>query len=781
MKQVRHRLRDSLFMVLLLLSAAVLLSGCGRGANMPEELEKTDETADAAESELQFLSYRTRTALISKENKAVLPQQLTEDGVLSLINRFVRDETPAELLEDPDYVSDGRYSVYESGLFFISDNGTQRRVRLYQPLSAPEDTEELREYYSESRPRAFRVLEDGTILALESSYESWQDETKQPRYQTRVKYYLRVLKRSGKEVSCNLLETDADGGELQCGQLVYVGNGILAVPQRNAVLIFNTEGKRQFTVSTPFPIRELCAAGNDRVTVILEGANSCWLSTVDTAARTVSVPTELPENVHGFCSGPTEGSLCCLRGSEIWLYKEETGGLERLVSLLSLGVNPSETGSLFVRPDGTLIVLQHDWDNKRETVHECIVTAVPEGVQSSVESKEDEDGADGETDADGRTDEESEDGNEAENEFSPIILTLGFTELSDRLEDELIRFNEVQDGIRIEAVDYRNLDDDRQPEATPDILVMDEAMYRRLSGERKLADLTGFLKTGSAEDEHDLFPSVLEALAEEDGSLRRMAGVFRLESMACDADTVGGRTALSMEDLKALLAGMPFGSRLYERYYTADRLLEDLTAVNRRALVEGGQHNAQLYASLQTFAALQPDRYSYADYAADPIGAENRIYDGKLLMLQAHIGTLEELKWYDAYFPSEACFTGWPTESGSASRFYFDEMIGISSACSQEKAEAAWQFVRVLTEEEYVRGSYGFPVRRSLLEQMMNEDASAITYRIDEKGKLIRDKQGQKIEQARNSWYSPEWRRHYEYALTAAQREKLLGMIEHAV
>ena len=65
------------------------------------------------------------------------------------------------------------------------------------------------------------------------------------------------------------------------------------------------------------------------------------------------------------------------------------------------------------------------------------------------------------------------------------------------------------------------------------------------------------------------------------------------------------------------------------------------------------------------------------------------------------------------------------------------------------------------------------------MKKIMEDDAAAVSYRIDEEGEFELDDEGEQIEQARSSWYSPEWRRHYEYALTDAQRTKLLQIIEN--
>ena len=751
--QKQHlRLKNMLCVLLSAVLTAGALSACSGGA-MPQT-----QQIESAETELRlkpaFPKYRVRSASVSDGGESVSVQQATEDGFLALINRKVRDEIPGELLEDPDFVNDGRYTVFENALFHLTKNGKRNKVRRYRPLSAPENPDGRKEYFSESRALAFRILEDGNIAALENSFESWQSEGRTPRYETRNRYYIRVLQSNGTEISTCPIETESNGYGLDGEHLVALQGGLLAVPQGKAVLIIDTEGRRQFTVETPFPVSELCIAGAQSLAVTLKQDELCWFSLIDVATRNVTVPMEIPADAHDFCMGADTGSLYYVRRSEIFSLDTATGETRKVVSLLSLGVNPSELGALAVREDGTLSILVNHWDPDGETVKTRMVTAIPMPVSASAS---------------------------AEAQTEQLTLTLGFLELSDRLEDALIEFNAAQNAVHIEAIDYGNLSEEQLLNDEPDIVVMGDALYRRLSGERKLADLSELLRSDREFGEGSIFSSVRRALQEEDGTLRRLAGVFRVETMACDADTVEGRTMLSMNALRVILHEMPDGSRLYEPYYTSDRLLDALTVVNRRELVSGGQHNAALYEDLKSFASLQPQRYDYTAYAADPSSMEKRIYDGRLLFLQVHIGNLEELKWYDAFFPSEASFVGWPTANDSHSVICFDEMLGIGQNCTQDEQEAAWRFVRMILEDDYSGHCYGFPVRVSALEKLMEDDASAISYRIDDEGEFELDDEGEQIELARSSWYSPEWRRHYEYALTDAQRTKLLQIIENAV
>ena len=361
-----------------------------------------------------------------------------------------------------------------------------------------------------------------------------------------------------------------------------------------------------------------------------------------------------------------------------------------------------------------------------------------------------------------------------------LLLRVGFEQISDRLTKAILDYNRKNRTAFLEGVDFRNIGTEMTAENLPDLVVMDEAIYGRLLNSGCLADLLPLLQRDTTYREEGLFPGVRKALSDGSGAMRRLAASFGIETMACDRVTVSGRTQLNLSELRSLYADMPAGSTLYEPYYTAERLMDDLCAVNREALSEGENFDSALYAKLLNFSNLQPASYSYYDYASDSSSMESRIYAGKLLLLQARIASLNDLKWYDAFFDSGACFVGWPTETGSASRIFFEESLGISAGCTEKQQAAAWTFVRTLLTEAYEMACGDFPVSRRTLEKQLDEDAAAVSYKVDEQGKLETDNKGNRIEIPRDTWYSPEWRRHDFYALSNAQREKLLVLIEHS-
>ncbi len=757
------RIRNLLWVLLAAVLSAVLLTGCrvmsqtGTGQseptqaddeNMREPTVQDDAAQDDAaqepepEAETWLQRYVAESSPVSEAKEAVLFQQECEGGFLAYINRKIREDIPAELREDPEFVNDGRYDVYESALFTVSKSGRRHKVRRYRTLPAPENTENLEKYFSEMRPRAFRIREDGCIVVLESSYEAWLADQST---QTRDRYYVRLLKENGVELSSSEIETSTGTG-LECNSAVLLGSDLIAVPQGEEVLFFALDGKKRFSVSTPFPIRELCRTNAGNLAVVLKEDSRLWVSVINISSRTASVPQRVPDGAHGFCAGDSGDGLCFLRNSEIFDCDPVNGMSGKRVSLLSLGADPSAVSAFFVGADGSIHLLLHNLYEEGENVGDRYLIAMPCEIPTE-----------------------------------RLLLRIGFQAISDHLAGTIARFNRERRDVFLEAVDYRNLNTEIEGGELPELVVLDEALYGRLQAYGYLADLTNLIGTDGEYQKEDFFQSVWAALSDDGGALRRLSATFRIETMACDSNAVEGQTQMDLTALRDCLSKMPAQSSLYEPYYTSERLLEDLCAVNRKTLGTENEFDAAFYAELLNFSRLQPQNYSYDDYARDPTGMEKRIYDGRLLMLQAYISSLDELKWYDAFFENGACFVGWPTMTGSVSRLRFDEAVGISAFCTEEQRLAAAQFLRAVLSETAADDAYGFPVLREALESEMNEDAARVSYRVDEKGKFEIDKNGKKIEIARDSWYSPEWRKHFVYALTDVQRQKLLTLIENSV
>ena len=744
MKQLLTKIKSAAGPLTAIFLLCLMLSGCGRqetGQTPPEP----DMTAGAPEAGAEetpqpvneyTLPYRVRTVRLADGDETVLFQQEDEKGFLALINRKTGEEIPQERAEDPDFVNDGRYEIYETEVVHIGVTGERSEPENYVASPAPPFPGGVFSYVSQSGPVALRLADDGSMLSLERSSEHWRDADTEQKYNTRSFWLIRTLKRDGTELGSHRVEALDDSGGVNEKTFTVLDPELFAVAREKSILFFGRDGGERFSVTTPMPVQELCRCRDGRLAVLLRDGMRKWLSLIEPESRSVGIPQKLPDGAHLVCAGTEADTLCFVRNTELFRLGLSDWSVTKIISLLELGIDPVSVAGFFTREDGSLHFVQHDWDPETEKSTERYCVARPADLKKE-----------------------------------GILLRIGFGEISGTLQRALIDFNRSRSDVHIQATDLRNLDGDGLPADLPELIVPDGDQYDQLLREGRLADLTPLLEEDEEYGAEDLFPNVKAALSDGDGALRRMAAGFRIESMACDYTTVSGRSILKAADLRELLSRMPAGSSLYEPWYTADRLLRDLEAVNRGTLSP----------ELVNFAAVQPESYDYSRYAADSAGAEKRIYDGRLLMLQAHVATMEEFKWYDALFESGAAFPGWPTEEGSASRLCFDETVAVSAAASEERQRAAWQFMRVLLSEDYGRGCYGFPVRRSVTETILAEDMAAVSYRMDEDGEFELTKKGEKIEIPRSSWYSGEWRQHYVYALTEGQRDRLLALIESAV
>ena len=725
-----------------LLCAVLCLLLCSCGETVQEEVLPEETPVPVLEYRVP---YRLRVKTLNEGKEAVLFQQAEENGFLAIVNRKTGEEIPPELAEE-DIPRDGRYDVYENQIIRYLNQGGQESPESYRMMDPPPYAEGTQSFISENRLLAVRSMEDGRLITVEASYERWLERDTEPAFHSRDGRTLRVLSADGEEQSAVPIELDTDGEGFDTANLVYLGNGLLALPRRTSVLVFDLDGREAFHVTTPYPVGELQKTGDGNLAVLLQNGNEQWLSTIQVEARTVSVPFPVPADAHLFCAGEEDGTMLFVRNTELFSLRLSDGSVRRLASLLDMGIDPTSIAAMFCGKGGQMHFLIHEWQRDYKTVRELHVTAIP---QDTVKEG--------------------------------VSLQLGFTEISTAMKEAVLRFNRGQSAARIACLDYRNLDTTPLGENKPDMMILDGEEARRLSNEGKLAVLADANQEKEILGE-SLIPAVRNALSDSGGNLTRIAGIFRVESMACDENAARNFAVTDMEGLRQAYQALPAGGKLYEPWYTRERLLQDLLQVNGHIRGHEIAENDPLYGELDAFAALQPAVYDHSRFADDRDSVEKRIYDGRELMMAAHIGSMLEFKWADSFFPNGAVFVGWPTEQGMASLLFFDETLGVSASCEGEKLEAARSFLPYLVEESYTEAcTYGFPASEAQMEKLLRDDMAAISYRMDEKGKFVLNKKGEKIERARSNWYTPEWRQHFEYALTEAQYHKLMDLIAGSV
>jgi ABC-type glycerol-3-phosphate transport system substrate-binding protein len=744
------------------LLAAVLAAGLSSCAN---------ETAVSTPAEAEepavspMMPYTVKTVAVSEGGESIRIWDERDGELLAFSNEKIGEAIPEELLEDPEYVYDGSYDVYGNRLCFIGENGHIRRLEKYEPLPAPKNDDKKTEYKAWSRPRAARFGDEGEIVVLESSYESWYDLTQEEYEKTtdtsryfvsRDRYYLRFLNSNGTEKSTAEIKLSLPDDEgLDGNDFLYVGEGMSAVTHGEQILVFDRKGSIRMEVTAPFPVRQLCALDREQFAVIFQTEEIGYCSCVNVNTQTVSSAVEVPLEAYGFTRGAKEDTLLFLRGTELFVLYLSNGSISKRTSLLTLGIDPSQLGWLSEKEDGSFLLLRYSIGGLRDPQRTDLLKAVPQNPETAEKT----------------------------------VVTIGFLHLSGTLRQAILYFNSMQKDLVLCPLDYANYASHEYPNAGrdllltdckngkgPDIVVLNDLPFETFAKEEMLIDLLPFVKKDPNYRISDTYESVWNALKTQD-RLLRLCSTFTVQTLACFEDMISGWESVDLTALQSIRAGMPQNGNAFAPYYTSNRLLRELFIV--RMQQEDRMTEEELRQMLSLSAGMHRVYNADAFLSQDTGSEEKRLYDGRQLYLNASVASTEDLKWYDSYFSDRAAFPGWPMADGAGSVARVEDCLAIA-ACS-ERPEDAWKFVRVLLDPDYEKQCYGIPLNRKASEDLIREDKDSIIYRMTEEGEYELDDDGEKIEAAHSVWYSPEWREHGVYALKEVQAEKYRTLIASVI
>ena len=215
---------------------ASLLCGCGEGKTAPAE-----STAQPVSEEVYVPAFQEL-----RFPEGVKPSQWALSGeavFAAAYEKIAEGEVPEG--KTPDY--EGEYDVMGWRLYRIDAEGNVSKLD-YEPLPAPEDTQERRSY--SSRTELAKLFPDAEgVAVLERQYESWytgtaerpeQSEDYWDHVDSRSTYTLRRLDAEGNEVSAVPLETE----ETEFYDFALDGEGRLCAQGEQGLTVFAADGRR---------------------------------------------------------------------------------------------------------------------------------------------------------------------------------------------------------------------------------------------------------------------------------------------------------------------------------------------------------------------------------------------------------------------------------------------------------------------------------------------------------------------------------------------------------
>ena len=258
----------------------------------------------------------------------------------------------------------------------------------------------------------------------------------------------------------------------------------------------------------------------------------------------------------------------------------------------------------------------------------------------------------------------------------------------------------------------------------PDIIDLSSNNMNSYIAKGVVEDLYPFMEKDPEINREDYLENVLRAY-ENDGKLYALPSDFYISTIMAKVSDVGDKQRITLDEIMELAKSMPEGTELFQ-YASKSSILNNILRMNKDVFVDWNtgecKFNGEEFIKALEFANTFPKE---VDWEAERPSVPTMIREGKLILMDVMISSVQEYQMYKGMFGEPVTFIGYPTwmESGSyiASS---GSLLAMSSKSSYQ--DGVWQFIREgitkETQESESDYGYGFPVMKSALEKKFLED-----------------------------------------------------------
>lgn len=762
----------------LMLVMALSLCACGDGGAKSEENIETPAYVYNTE-------FKT---ILTDSERSLSPREYTANGFYAVSYEKIGEREPYEG-EVGSY--EGQFDIYGSVLYFVDFSGAVSKLSDYtridaqqlleDPEYAPEgyDPNNVRDLYFGSDLYALTVTDDGKLITIDNAYISYNNapedvaaETEEyyEYYNYTSVYFIRTLDKNGVELSRAVIDLDEDE-YIYASTIVLDENNNVMVGGERGVVVIGLDGSivaRITDESSNAWVDSIVKLSDGRIAATVYGENGVELRILDTASQSYGETLPLPPSAYSLvvgCGGNYDAYYT--NGTNFFGIKFAEDGSsfteEKLFNWINCDISSDTINRILVREDGGIVTVINDYDSSEET-YEVTLATVSLVPYDSVPHKQE--------------------------------LTLATQYLDWNVRNEIVAFNRKNENYRVVVKDYSeyNTEEDYSAGLTkltteimagemPDILDLSGLPYTQLAAKGLLTDLYPFIDSDGELSRDDFFANVLES-REVNGALYSTLGGFSIETVIGATSVVGDRMGWTYDDLYNALALMRESvpeCEVFGLYTTSPDILRSCLMLDMNKYVNWatGEVNFDCpeFVDLLNFAATFPDTFdeNYEYSASD--SQQNRIADGRQMLMQMSIFSLDSLGYYDYYFGGDVSYIGLPTSDGRPGNL-ISLNTGFAISEKSENKEAAWSFLRTFLTEKYQSDEskvYELPSNlgafNKRLKKVMTPD-----YRTDADGNYILDEDGNKIEIPKMS-IGTENGTVDVYAFSQEQADKLIALI----
>ena len=506
------------------------------------------------------------------------------------------------------------------------------------------------------------------------------------------------------------------------------------------VTVLGKDGKKLFTVDAGNWINNMFVSKDGIVFIAYFGKESVEIHPIDVATKAVgSSETNMMISNYGnyTFSKSTDADFLFSLNNIVYTYNLGDAAPTELFNWIDCDINSDELQAFMMLDDGRILAVSTAW-GMEESNTELIYLTKKKG--SEVPEKK--------------------------------ILTFGTFSLDYEMRKQVVKFNKTNATCRIEVKEYMQDDymagiaqfnTDIVSGKCPDIIDLSMGSTKKYAAKGILEDLYPYMEKDPEMKKEDYLPNILKAF-ETEGKLFAMSPYFYINTVIAKTADVGDRKSISLDEVIDMAEKMPEGTELYD-YASKENILRQYLMMNMDKYVNWttGEctFNGDEFIKALEFANTFPKEYK--DIANGPNTPE-KIRDGKLLMLNTSISSVQDYQMNSAIFNEPISFIGIPTDRENGSTIgNAGSVLGMSSK-SKYKDEA-WQFIRSGITKEAQKPSknnrrWGFPIRKDALEEQ---------FKLDMEKDYYDDGSGNKVEQPKTTWSYDT----FNFEIMAATQEQI--------
>lgn len=524
--------------------------------------------------------------------------------------------------------------------------------------------------------------------------------------------------------------SDSEYSYIQYMDLDKDGN-IYVSDSQHSVWIFDKEGQFLFDINADNWIQGLGRAKDGDVYIMQWGNTDVELRKIDVATKALGTSlTGLPGNMNynGFKPG-LEKDIMVLGNNSLYDYDINTQTYETILNYLDCDINGNNIQMVSSLEDGRIFLYYRDY-----YANTSDIMLLTKTLSTNMEEKK--------------------------------IITYGCMYVEDGVQSAIIAFNKSNPEYRIKVKDYaesidRSSENGYQDAITqlnndilignaPDLISLSNVRIKQLAAKGVLEDIMPYLENSSILEKDNLLESVLTAYTYSD-VLCGIPTTFSISTLMSSVSLVGDGDSWTLDELMAAANAMPEGSQIIQ-YANQLSILNYCMTFNQDAFIdwETGKCNftGEEFIKVLEFANQFPAGYNYSE---DMPEMPDLIKEGKLLLADQYVSSVSDYQIIHTIFGEPINCIGYPTSTGSGSALQGSGAIGITS--KSKVKDGAWQFI-----ESYISGStsnprysWGFSVMKDKLEEQFEEEMKP-EYEYDEKGEILLDNEGNKVERSQGGW-----------------------------